>query len=124
MRYGKGFRTIEKYTDIININLSENCGMLLECIGNLCANEMFAEENIFYPAEKIVSHISALSVYAEHMVIISNDVSRDILQSYSPETQLYIKAMTEINSRISDISDNVIECVYGIPAAVKGGIPC
>jgi adenosylcobinamide kinase/adenosylcobinamide-phosphate guanylyltransferase len=42
MRKDKGFETIEKYTDIDEICLPEKCSVLLECMGNLCANEMFA----------------------------------------------------------------------------------
>ena len=38
LRKGKGFTTIEKYTDIEQTELPENCAVLLECMANLCAN--------------------------------------------------------------------------------------
>ena len=44
-RAGKGYVTIEKYTDLGEISLPKPGGaVLLECMGNLCANEMFSEE--------------------------------------------------------------------------------
>ena len=55
MRSGKGFETIEKYTDIGGVNVPESCGVLLECMGNLCANEMFCSEKMTYPANKITT---------------------------------------------------------------------
>lgn len=121
MREGKGFSTIEKYTDINEIQLNQQCGVLLECIGNLCANEMFSGEKISYPTGKIIDGIKKLS--AEHLVIVTNEVGCDGFD-YTAETQLYIKAMAEINSGIARFADNVIECVYGIPIVLKGEIPC
>ncbi len=44
IRSGKNFITIEKYTDIQEIELPEQCAVLLECACNLCANEMFSKK--------------------------------------------------------------------------------
>lgn len=44
MRQGKGFETVECYTGLDKIRLPENCTVLLECMSNLVANEMFQEE--------------------------------------------------------------------------------
>ena len=35
MRSGKGFETVEKYTDIQDIDLPDGCAVLLECACNL-----------------------------------------------------------------------------------------
>jgi len=123
MRSGKGFVTIEKYTDVHEINISEKSGILLECMGNLCANEMFSGEKPDYPADKIISSVRKLAEHAEHLVIVSNEVGSDGI-TYTPETELYKKAMAEINGRTAQIADNVIECVYGIPVVLKGELPC
>lgn len=49
MREGKGFTTIECYTNIGSIQIDHHSTVLLECIPNLLANEMFdtdgAKEN-------------------------------------------------------------------------------
>lgn len=119
MRAGKGFETVEKYTDIDEIILPEKCAVLLECIGNLCANEMFTR-NEKEPANKIITGIEALSKYAEMLVIVTSQVGGDGVE-YPRETMAYIKNMGEINCGLAEISDVVIEAVYGLPVILKGG---
>lgn len=122
MRAGKGFLTIEKYTDLGEINFSERGAVLLECMGNLCANEMFGEE-IVNPVDKIISGIKHLESISEKLVIVTNEVGSDGI-NYSPETMQYIACMGEINRNIGKIADNIIECVYGIPLVLKGELNC
>ena len=123
IRKDKNFHTIEKYTDIQDIDIPENSGVLLECMGNLCANEMFSEEKICNPVEKIISGIEKLSEKCSLLVIVSNNVGCDGLK-YGFETAYYIKYLGQINQRIALISDTVIECVYGIPIILKGDFLC
>lgn len=123
MRSGKGFETVEKYTDIHELSFENGCGILLECIGNLCANEMFSNEEIKNPVTKIVNGIKSISQNSEHLVIVTNEVGCDGYE-YTAETQFYIRAMAEINREIALMADNVIECVYGIPIILKGEIRC
>ena len=55
MRAEKGFETIEKYTDIDELTFTRKDLVLLECVSNLCANEMFSgrmDKNI--AADKII----------------------------------------------------------------------
>ena len=104
MRKGKGFETVERYTDIGGLSFPDNCGIMLECMGNLLANEMFEANE------------------PGLIIIITNQVDSDGAE-YSKETMLYIKNMGIINSSLAQISDCVIESVFGIPVSVKGGIP-
>ena len=119
MRRNKGFETVEKYTDLDKIYLPENYAVLLECMGNLLANEMFKNEEITDPTEKIIKGIESLKTQAQHLVIVTNNVACDGID-YERETMDYIRIMGDINRRMSELADNVIECVYGIPLAVKG----
>ena len=41
MRCGKNYVTVERLRDIGDTEIPEGSGVLLECVGNLCANEMF-----------------------------------------------------------------------------------
>ena len=41
---GKGFETIERYTDLSGLELPKEGVALLECLSNLTANEMFEPE--------------------------------------------------------------------------------
>lgn len=119
MRRNKGFETVEKYTDLDEIYLPENYAVLLECMGNLLANEMFKNGEITDPTEKIIKEIESLKTQAQHLVIVTNNVACDGID-YERETMDYIRIMGDINRRMSELADNVIECVYGIPLAVKG----
>ena len=44
MRAGKCFETVECYTGLKNVKLPAGCVVLLECMSNLVANEMFEEQ--------------------------------------------------------------------------------
>lgn len=119
IRAGKGFETVEKYTDIDEIVLPENCAVLLECMANLCANEMFRSEIMTDPTDKILSGIEAMSRKAKQLVIVTNNVGCDGIK-YDSGTAEYIEILGKINCGLAEISDNVIECVYGIPLPLKG----
>ncbi len=119
IRAGKGFVTIEKYTDIHEINVPENSAVLLECMANLCANEMFRNEEICDPTELIMRCIQHLQICAETLVIVTNNVGSDGID-YCEKTNKYIEFMGRLNAIVSAISDNVVECVYGVPVVLKG----
>jgi adenosylcobinamide kinase/adenosylcobinamide-phosphate guanylyltransferase len=123
MRENKDFITIEKYMDIDEIQLPSGSVVLLECLGNLCANEMFVGEEIFDPADKIITGLKHLDSITEKLVIVTNEVGCDGIQ-YTKETMKYISAMAEINRRAAEIADTVVECIYGIPVVLKGEILC
>lgn len=123
LRSGKGFETIEKYTDIGELSLPPGCGVLVECIGNLCANEMFQGRTVQSSSEKILSGIKALTVNAAETVIVTNQVGADGVP-YPEGTAEYISELGAINTGIAALADNVVECVYGIPVILKGGRPC
>lgn len=122
-REGKCFETIEKYTDIHEIELPYESAVLIECIGNLCANEMFSGNDIIFPSEKIINGIKKLSEQVSDLVIVTNQVGSDGI-SYDNGTAAYIMELGIINSGIAGFADNVIECVYGIPVVLKGELPC
>ncbi len=119
MRKGKGFETIEKYNNLGEIILCEKGAVLLECMGNLCANEMFVDGRIINPAEKIIRDIMYLDSMAERLVIVTNEVGNDGI-AYERGTEEYIACINKINREISESANNVIECVYGIPVVLKG----
>lgn len=123
IRAGKGFETIEKYTGLHEITLPERSHILLECMANLCANEMFKNDVFCDPTERIMQGITHLKDRAETLVIVTNNVGSDGVD-YSPETNKYIEVMGRLNALTAGISDNVIECVYGVPIILKGKLCC
>ena len=123
IRNEKNFETIEKYRDLEEISLPNGCAILLECLGNLLANEMFCEYTSKNIADKIISGLIHLKNFSSELVIVSSIVDCDGIE-YSPETTKYCQILAEINSRAAEFSDNVIECVYGIPITLKGRAIC
>ncbi len=121
MRFGKGFKTIEKYTDINELEFPDKSTVLLECIGNLCANEMFSMK---YPqsAEKIYCGISELIKKSELFIAVTSQVGEDVI-SYENETMKYISELGNLNQKLFKLADCVIEAVYGIPLILKGEKP-
>lgn len=122
-RKDKGFITIERYTDIGGIDIILFDTVIIECISNLVANEMFMQKNNQkeYISEYIISGIKKIYENVNNMVIISNEVFSDGVL-YDSETMEYIKQIGQLNNKISKISDIVIESVVGIPLFLKGNL--
>ena len=120
MRRGKGFETIERYTDISSLRLPERGTALLECICNLTANEMFDENGTFEdPAERVLRGVDALAAPCSHLIVVTNDVGSDGF-SYEEGTAAYIRALGRINAELARKADHVYELVCGIPIVRKG----
>ena len=141
LRQGKGFITIEKPRDVGRVMFEEHeagsgassradRALLLECVSNLAANEMFKEgigkteagEQQGGPIQclshKIAEDIISLAGQVQDMVIVTNEVDRDGI-CYEPETMEYIRLMGCLNQKLASAADRVVEVVYGIPVLLK-----
>ena len=123
MRDGKGFVTVERYTDIGKLSLPERGTALLECIANLTANEMFRADGTFSdPVQRVVSGVEELMRKCDMLVVVTNDVGSDGLV-YDEATNEYIRAIGCINAKLAVLADTVAELVAGLPVVVKGELP-
>lgn len=121
MRDGKGFDTLECYTHLEEVSVYPDTTVLLECMSNLVANEMFSDTGRKADtAEIILSGICRLKEQARHLVIVSNDVFSDGI-TYDQETEKYLRVMAKVNAKASQLADAVCEVVHGIAIPVKGG---
>ena len=139
LRLGKGFITLEKSKnvgDILDELNKEKSDILLECMSNLVANEMFDEEiykendagsnndniigddKIKLIFEKIKKDILKLKEGSENLVIVSNNIFEDGY-TYDKSVEDYKRLLGDINRYITMISDEVWEVVAGIPIRVK-----
>lgn len=119
LRADKGFLTIEQYTDADRVTLRKPGAVLLECMGNLLANEMFRDNGITDCADKIINNILRLNQRTEMLVIVTNQVGSDGIR-YEAGTSFYMKSLGQINAGLAEYADRVVECVYGIPVRIKG----
>lgn len=124
MRAGKGFETIERYTSLDTLRLESPDGtVLLECICNLTANEMFDETgNECDPVARVLEGVEAMQKQCQTLIVITNDVGSDC-EDYSDSTQRYIAALGKINAALAAQADTVCELVCGIPIVLKGALP-
>ncbi|MBQ8306193.1 MAG: bifunctional adenosylcobinamide kinase/adenosylcobinamide-phosphate guanylyltransferase [Blautia sp.] len=121
MRSGKGFETRECYLDAGSLDLPENAIVLLECMSNLAANEMFMPEGAGdQTAEKITEDIQKLSQKVRHLVIVTNEIFSEAA-IYEGDTRAYQQTLGTINRNLAAMCDACYEVVYGIPIPLKGG---
>ncbi|MDD3279512.1 MAG: bifunctional adenosylcobinamide kinase/adenosylcobinamide-phosphate guanylyltransferase [Lachnospiraceae bacterium] len=121
MRAEKQFDTIECYTGLKEIIIPEHANVLLECMSNLTANEMFqesgAKENTVLA---ICEGIQALLRQADNLVVVTNEIFSDGIV-YEQETRTYQNYLGAMNQYMAGIADTVTEVVYGIPLTIKSG---
>lgn len=122
MRRGKGFETIECFYGLKDVTTPLHSTILLECMSNLLANELYMEEGAKENAlQDIMEGIRRLAKNSKNLIIISNEVFSDILPS-EKEMAGYIQLLGQINQEIAKLADVVCEIVYSIPIFQKGGI--
>ena len=123
LRAGKRFETVERPLDLLGLAAARNWKgqtILLECVSNLLANEMFdpdgAKENA---PQAILGGVRALAGQARHLVIVTNEIFSDGIE-YDPDTRRYIRMLGEINQALAALADCAVEVVYGIPCPLRG----
>ena len=75
MRAGKGFKTIECYTGLKAVRVPKDSVVLLECMSNLTANEMFQENGAHEESvSEILAGVKVLWKQVRHLVIVTNEI--------------------------------------------------
>lgn len=121
MRAGKGFDTVECYTDLKNLKLENGGTVLLECMSNLVANEMFSEGGAGKDTvPEVLKGIETLRNQADHLVVVTNEIFSDGAV-YDGDMLLYEEYLGRINQAMAAMADQVTEVVYGIPVYHKKG---
>lgn len=141
MRAGKGFLTIEQPRRLKEAakkvatervpagKAAAGVGktVLLECMSNLVANEMFSEENLSAVMDKekirqlsgeIINGVTALHDSCDILIIVTNQIFEDGIR-YDASTMDYIRLLGDINRQIAERAEQVVEVVAGIPIFIK-----
>ena len=145
MREGKGFETIEvaihiedAMAQIREIEAAQTGSggkiaspergrlILLECLSNLAANEMFGigdgrqvESDKEDMGKRILEGLLFLEKHTDLLVIVSNQIFDDGVP-YDKETTEYIRLLAELNIAIAKKAETVIEVTGGLPNILKG----
>lgn len=147
MRADKGFDTVECYRHVEHIVAKRQDVLLLECMSNLLANEMYLEqdsddgglaetmsevekagvgmsETLSPVSKKIVQALVNLSTRVQDVVIVTNDVFSDGGSlTYDESTREYVRNLAEINCALAWEAATITEVVCGIPVIVKKNHP-
>lgn len=130
MRVGKGFVTLECYTDLDRLVASDpflgepskRPTVLLECMSNLLAHECYMESGAqareLDPVAEIEKGMETLLQCCEHVVVVTNEVFSDIPVE-SREMKIYLEYLGRINQWMAKRADQVTEVIYGIPLKKK-----
>ncbi|MFP3152891.1 bifunctional adenosylcobinamide kinase/adenosylcobinamide-phosphate guanylyltransferase [Lachnospiraceae bacterium ZAX-1] len=128
LRKNEDLIIIEQYTDIGEITFPARGTVLLECLCNLTANEMFDENDNFRNrygydvVEKIANDIKILETKCNMLIVVTNEVGGDG-RIYEIGTREYVKALGKLNATLANRFERVVELVCGIPQIRKGQLP-
>lgn len=137
------FLTVEQALHIGEAAFPDDSVVLLEDIGNLCANEMFdeggccfhygnvlqekfgetgAKRNITECAGAIAKDVRTLSDRCAHIVIVSVEAGGGGTE-YDDMTRSYLQLLGTVNRMLAKSADNVCEVAGGMPVYHKGREP-
>ena len=142
LRQGKGFITIELPFRVDRLEKRRelrDATVLLECLSNLVANELFPREGdglpdpfrqaegaeaFLYP--RLKREMDTMLDLPRNLVVVTNDIFGEGLLSGDEHDDPYIKSylsiLAKLNNYLAAKADQVVEAVVGIPVVRKGAI--
>ena len=115
MRQHKGFLTKECFNGLRELSIPKDSIVLLDCLSNLVANEMFLKDQVKEQVwDEILQGIVKLQKESEHLVVVSNEIFSDGIE-YDALTRKYIENLAVLHQAMAQRADAVIEVVCGIP---------
>ena len=107
-----------------NVKLPAGCVVLLECMSNLVANEMFEEQGAHdRTVSEVTKGIENLLEQAAHVVIVTNEIFSDAVV-FDGDMDSYLEYLGKINQAAAQRADEVVEVIYGIPVFHKSTDTC
>lgn len=124
MRAGKHFVTVECPVNLAAAAIPPRSTVLLECLSNLAANELFSPQGCGpeQAETRIIAGLEHLTATCAHLVVITNEIFSDGLP-YEDATLQYIKLMGRLNQYLGEHSRIYLESVYSLPLVCKGELP-
>ncbi|MBD5161171.1 MAG: bifunctional adenosylcobinamide kinase/adenosylcobinamide-phosphate guanylyltransferase [Oscillibacter sp.] len=122
MRAEKQFETVECYTSLSGLRLAGGGCVLLECLGNLAANELYSPAGAGTAESAlhaILSGVDALLKQCDDLVVVSNETFTGG-NRYAGETDDYLHLLADANRALARRADRVCEVVCGLPQFYKG----
>lgn len=123
MRAGSHYRTIECYRHLEQVNPGEKATVLLECMSNLVANEMFSPEGRGHEsAPAVLEGLRHLASSCRNLVVVTNNVF-DAGHAAEESSEEYLGMLGQINRGLAEMSDEMIDVICGVPVPLKQPAP-
>lgn len=120
MRAKKQFQTVECYVNLEQVTLQKRGVVLVECMSNLAANELYspggAGDAAVVAIERGIRH---LREQCEELIIVSNEVFQGGFD-YEGDTLRYLRVLAQVNRMLARKADMVYEAACGIAVCHKG----
>lgn len=127
-RDGMDFETIECFRNILDcLHTADKTGaFLVDSVTALLQNALFpAEKNYemdLSAANRCADELVTFAGAVRHVVFVSDYIYSDA-ERYSAATEMYRKCLADIDRRLAEICDTVIEVSAGQPIIHKGEVP-
>ena len=117
-----GFVTLERYTDLAGAvpELPPHANVLLECLSNLTANELYSPDGT--GAGAVLDGVRALMPHCRNLTVVTNEIFTGGAD-YDRETLRYLRELARINRELAAWANHVVEVVCGLPRPLKGDCP-
>ncbi len=115
-RAGRGFATMECYSALESLTLPPESNVLLECMSNLLANEMYDSEG--KGAMAVLRGIEHLQAQCLHLTVVTNEVFSGG-DGYEAETLHYMAELAWLNRELARRADRVVEVLCTCPNVLK-----
>lgn len=119
LRAGKGFETVERYTGLAGLLLPDGANILMECLGNLLANELYSPRG--GGADAVLAGMDRLLARSAHLTVVTNEVCSGGTD-YARDTLTYMQELAHINRTLAARADFVVEVVCSLPNVLKGAL--
>lgn len=127
-REGLGFETLECPSGTLAPVLEASAGgvVLLEDLGNLVSNALFAADGTMADADEVLcrleGEVTRLADCFDHVVVVGNEVGSEGPSPYE-STRLWVRLMGSLVCRLAARCDTVVEVACGVPHVLKGRLP-
>ena len=123
LRAQKNFETVECYTGLERLRLSGKGAVLLECISNLVANELYRPHGAGADTEAaILRGVDVLLSQCQELVVVSNEIFSGGW-AYEGDTRSYLQVLASVNRALATRASRVAEIVCGQAVWYKGEGP-
>lgn len=119
-RAGKGFLTLERYRDLGGLEVPIGANVLLECMGNLLANELYSPQGGGRAA--VLGGVEDLLGRCAHLTIVTNEVFSGGTD-YEGDTLRYLRELGAVNRALAARAELVVEVVCACANVLKGRVP-